>query len=65
MRDPETYCARIIKDWNVDRECKNGIWIPARPLGHNIYPLMSRFKTAWRVLIGKYDALNWEEEYYV
>jgi hypothetical protein len=33
-------------------------WRPARPLG--FYSLKSRLKIAWKVFIGKADAVTWE-----
>ena len=38
-------------------EDKQGNWVPARPLGY--YSLTRRFRIAWGVFTGKYDALKW------
>lgn len=35
----------------------SGRWIPARPLG--LDTLSNRFKLAWQVFAGKYDAVKW------
>jgi len=60
-RQPIIYTANNIKQWDCDIESENG-WIPARPIGHNLYPILYRFYVAWLVLVGEYDALNWEEK---
>ena len=37
-------------------------WFPARPMtGENTF-LLPRIKAAWRVLTGKSDAVEWDEE---
>jgi hypothetical protein len=36
----------------------NGLWVPARPL---IRGWHHRLRDAWRVLIGRYDAVKWPE----
>jgi hypothetical protein len=60
MRQPDIYMADSIKNWDCDKELPNGAWVPARPYGHNAFSWRWRFKLAWFVLIGKYDALYWE-----
>jgi hypothetical protein len=60
-RQPELYSAKQLVKWNVQRE-RNGEWIPARPIGHNVWKAKYRWMLAWNVLIGKYDALNWQED---
>jgi hypothetical protein len=37
----------------------NEKWVPARPVGY--FSLRSRFKLAWNVFNGTYDALKWPE----
>jgi hypothetical protein len=59
MRQPEMYSASLIKKWDVDQQSESGEWIPARPIGTNIWPWTWRWKLAWDVLTGKCDALNW------
>ena len=55
------YTARQIKNWDVDAEF-NGKYIPARSMNHTCESWKSRIKNAFLVLIGKYDALDWEME---
>ena len=63
MRQPDIYTASAIKLWDCAREtATNGSWIPARPVGHNGFSWRWRFKLAFMVLIGKYDALNWQDD---
>ena len=60
-----TYKAFDIKRWNSDSKVIVGqldVWIPARPTNYRVDGLWSRLKQAWFVLIGKYDALDWEED---
>lgn len=64
-RQPIIYKVNTIMHWVNMKECRttslNGIiWNPARPLGHNLFSIVWRWKLAFLVLIGKYDALNWE-----
>lgn len=52
------YTATQIRQWDVSRGDADGNWRPARPI---TYWKFRRFKLAWLVLIGQYDALDWEE----
>lgn len=62
MRHPDIWSAIEIKEHPVQVRTSNGSLIPARPLPHyGIWRLWRTFKTAWGVLTGKYDALDWEE----
>jgi hypothetical protein len=54
------YTAYQIKNWSSSTPDKDGCWKPARPI--TIYRLLERIGNAWLVLIGKFDALDWEEE---
>lgn len=55
------YTATQIRKWDCDTGLPDGRYIPARPLDWGgIYGLRQRIKHAWGVLIGKYDALDWE-----
>jgi hypothetical protein len=36
-----------------------GFWVPARPLG--VFSLRKRIRLAWRVFVGRYDALEWSK----
>lgn len=61
MRQPAVYTAKVIKQWDCNIESEDG-WIPARPVGHNLFPFMFRFYLAWLVLVGKFDAIDWEDK---
>lgn len=50
--------AQEVKRSDCDVNIK-GQWIPARP--YSIDTLFGRIKQAWGVLLGKYDALDWED----
>lgn len=54
------YKAKCIKNWDVD-VCDNGMIKPARPLNSKFITLRQRINSAWLVLIGTYDALDWED----
>lgn len=60
MRQPVKYSALNINKWDT-HTCVNGKWIPARPVGHNCHGFLHRWKIAYLVLIGRYDAVDWEE----
>jgi hypothetical protein len=51
------YTPQEIKRWDVDSSGDGKTWMPARPI---TFWNFGRFKTAWFVLIGKYDALDWQ-----
>lgn len=54
--------ARDIKDWDVQSSADGNKWIPARPMFmNNLHSGIRRSKAAWMVLIGKFDALDWED----
>ena len=55
------YTANEIRETHTDRPSPTGRWIPARPINFRYDPWLTRAKLAWGVLIGKYDALNWQE----
>ncbi len=41
---------------------KDGItWKPCRPINYTAESWRFRLKNAWRVLIGRYDVLDWED----
>lgn len=62
MRHTDVYSAIEIKQWTTSEEHKPGKWSPARPCpyGFSFYLLWRSIKIAFKVLIGKYDALNWD-----
>ena len=62
MRNPGVYKVSNLEKLNDDQREKNGKWIPARPLSLYGFQPFTNFKIAFYVLIGKYDALDWEEE---
>jgi len=62
MRHPDVYSPTEIKQWATDEEYKPGKWAPSRPLPYSFSFSQSwrSIKIAFKVLIGKYDALNWD-----
>lgn len=65
MRMPSIYTALEIQKYpnSVFIDDRRG-YIPARPIGFNCYTIgwfRRRFKLAWKVFIGTYDVLNWED----
>ena len=63
MRIPERYSITELVEWNGYKDYK-GTWISARPIGLSGLGLASRLTLAWKVLIGKYDAISWKEREY-
>lgn len=60
MRLYNVYTAAEIRGWSNDTPQKSGgSWIPARPI--ILWKFWSRLTMAWRVFIGRYDALDWED----
>lgn len=37
-------------------------WKPARPLNHVCDSWLERLRHAWGVFVGRYDALDWQED---
>ena len=60
MTQSAIFTATEIKNWSVQTEIKKGIWIPARPI--RCLGFFRRFKIAYYVFVGRYDALNWQDE---
>ncbi len=60
MRHPDVYSAIEIRQWQTDEEYSPGKYAPSRPcpFSFSISQLWRSIKIAWKVLIGKYDALN-------
>ncbi len=56
------YTASQIKQWDVQRRSFDSGWKPARSINHTCESWISRIRNAYGVLIGKYDALDWEEK---
>lgn len=60
MRCPVAYTASEIVNWTIAEEHEPGKWRPARCCGFwSLRNLPQQLRIAWRVLIGRYDALNW------
>lgn len=55
------YTADQIKNWDTAVETNHHEWIPARPENHKNEGIRYRLRLAWRVFIGEYDVLDWEE----
>lgn len=59
------YKARELGSWSVSAGTKDGTYIPCRPEGAKTIPsAWRRIKVAIGVLVGKYDAVDWEMERY-
>ena len=41
---------------------KEGYWVPCRGENHRFAPIWDNIKGAFFVLIGKYDAIDWEND---
>jgi hypothetical protein len=61
MRNPNLYTVRQIKKWDIDRNTETGSYIPARVLPYFGFRLFRNIKLAFYVFIGRYDALDWED----
>ena len=66
MRSPDTYRAYEIKDWTVQerrirRATGHEYWQPARPDPYYRIGFFERVRTAWRVITGEFDALDWND----
>lgn len=60
MNTPAVHTPTEIQDWQCGEEFEPGRYRPARCLGFELSFLHSqRWKIAWRVLVGRYDALDW------
>ena len=61
MRTPQVFTASEIANWHVSEEVEPLKWRPARPCGfYGFRHSITRIRIAWRVFVGKYDALNWQ-----
>jgi hypothetical protein len=68
-RQPDVFSPQQIQQWDVQVEFKlhhgpkvYSTWLPGRSEGHTLRPFWYRVRTAWRVFIGRYDALDWEPD---
>jgi hypothetical protein len=59
---PNVFWADEITRWSTHKKDSKGRWTAARPLGYAGLHLFKRAKIAWKVFIGQYDALRWDEE---
>lgn len=63
------YTAEQLKNWEVQtchhRKNEDGtttpIWCQTRPINYRFDGLARRLKLTWYVFIGRYDALDWED----
>lgn len=62
IRMPAKYKARSIQEWDCDASYDGKRWIPARPVSDFTQPFWYRWKLAFLVLIGKCDAVDWEDD---
>ena len=63
MNSPTLYHSESLQD--IDNNMvltKDGYWTPVRPLGLYGLNLRWRIRLAWRVFIGRYDALQWRDQ---
>jgi hypothetical protein len=65
IRQPDVYSADLrfaeyLRDHSI--QLKDGRWLPCRGTAHNAFSFKWRWKMAWCVFIGKYDALKWEDQ---
>jgi hypothetical protein len=61
MRTPAVWSTKAIREHNVDIcESPKGYWRAARPESNDLWGSSYRFRIAWLVLIGRYDALDWD-----
>ena len=62
MRITDVYSAIEIKQWATSEEYAPGKLAPSRPMPYSvsIEKIIRSIKIAFKVLIGQYDALNWE-----
>ena len=63
-RQPMIYTANrrtLFGILNFETKTKDGIFVPKRPSRVNFLPWKFRWRVAWGVLTGKYDALEWED----
>ena len=48
---------KVVNNSPDQREIKPGVWVPGRSVG--LDTVKNRFKLAWGVFTGKFDALKW------
>jgi len=64
MRVPQVFSATAIKNWHIEEEYEPGKWRFSRPCGFFTWWKYSHWRMrvliAWKVFIGRYDAVNWQ-----
>lgn len=50
------FTVKEVREWDISIELEPGKYVPCRPWDG---PFIWRLKAAWKVLTGKYDALDW------
>jgi len=61
MNTPTIYTPSQLQDWPSAVAQPDGSYIPSRPIAWSLslfHP--RRWKIAWRVFTGRFDALDWE-----
>lgn len=60
--------ANIIFEGRENECLVNNVWVPARPMPYpltfsrrSLRILWSRIKDAWGVIMGRYDAVSWDQ----
>lgn len=62
MRNPTIWTASELKEFSVSTMHKSGRWVPSRPIPFYGVQVLKNIKLAYCVFIGKYDALDWEDD---
>lgn len=61
-RTPKIWTAQEIQAWDVAESSDGTEYRPSRPMDDGFrHPFWHRWKVAFGVLVGKYDALDWGE----
>lgn len=65
MRQPDIYAVEALHSWPnkelVQLPDGRQYWRLARPMVHNAFSWRWRFKLAWEVFTGEYDAVRWDK----
>jgi len=56
------YSAKELAEWELHKKVKGGFWVPARPDNYKFDSWKARIFQAWNVLLGRFDAVIWEDE---
>lgn len=61
MKTPSIYTPSQLQDWQCAEARIDGSYVPSRPIAFDLsYFHPRRWKMAWRVFTGRYDALDWD-----